>query len=1071
MLETKNHQTIRRRPKKTLAMLFAVVLMVLCMMPSAHAAITMETAGNAANRISVGEVHSLALKADGTVAAWGRNIYHQCNVPSGLTDVVAIAAGRDHSLALKSDGTVVAWGSNLYGQCNVPSGLKDVVDIASGSSTSLALKEDGTVVDWGSDRGGVPSDLSDVVAISAHFNLFLALKSDGTVVAWGWNSHGECNVPSGLKDVVAIAAGESHALALKSDGTVVAWGNEDYSSGISDLTDVVAIAAGSDHSLALKSDGTVVACGGGFYGSDKVPSDISDVVAIAAGQFWSLALKSDGTIVAWGWNSYNQLNVPSGLKLGSRLTDIQINNGALSFDFKPGTFSYALSVPDDYVSIGISPFADDDIQIKVQGATKASGSTTDISLNPGETIVTIDAIEPDTSLTTTYTLTVSLKKAVDSVTLSSNNETMIHHDTLALTATVLPEDATYPDVTWESEDDSVATVDTNGNVKAMGVGSTTVTATADGVSDTCDITVNARLVTGVTLSPESHTLVLGDADTSNDTVTLTTTVTPYNATDPTVSYQSSNTSVATVDESGFVTAVAAGNAIITATTNDGNHTATCDITVEQRVSGVTLSSLSMMLDKGDAVVLAATVSPEDATYPEVTWTSSDTDVATVDSTGKVTAVDAGAATITATAEGKSAACDVTVVIPVSAISLNSSSKTIETGEAYTLVATVNPQDASYPDVTWSSSNSGVATVTQGGVVTAASAGTTTITATADGKSATCEISVKVSVDKVTLNRTAKTVNQGKSFTLSAEVSPANATYSAVTWKSGNINVATVSQNGVVKAIDAGTTIIIATADGVSATCTVKVEIPVIDVSLSSGFEMMYIGDSLKLSAAINPGDATHQNVTWESSDDSVATVSSDGTVEAVGIGEAAITAGIDGKSAECSIRVDMRPTPTVTPTATPLEAEPSSSPTPIATATNVPGDSGITITPGIVKRDDQTGKITIELNIDELPEGTSSIKLPGGEIIYVADSENGIISITVDENELDAAGDLQIIFLDDQEVPFGSVSVKVSKNEGTEKYPSWLLWTIGAIGVSLIAASAALHLRQKKRRNQRMVRR
>ncbi len=164
---------------------------------------------------------------------------------------------------------------------------------------------------------------------------------------------------------------------------------------------------------------------------------------------------------------------------------------------------------------------------------------------------------------------------------------------------------------------------------------------------------------------------------------------------------------------------------------------------------------------------------------------------------------------------------------------------------------------------------------------------------------------------------------------------------------------------------------------------------------------------------------------------------------------------------------DATQTEKVTPTATPLEAEPASSPTPVDTA----GDSGMTITPDIVKRDDQTGNITIEININELPEGTSSIKLPGGEIIHVADSENGMISITVDENELDVAGDLQIIFLDDQEVPFGSVSVKVSKNEGTEKYPSWLLWTIGAIGVSLIVASAVLQLRQKKRRNQRMVRR
>ena len=685
---------------------------------------------------------------------------------------------------------------------------------------------------------------------------------------------------------------------------------------------------------------------------------------------------------------------------------------------------------------------------------------------------TITATSVDGGLEDTCSVTV--EQRAFGVVVSPDLHTLVlgdadtANDTVTLTAAVSPDDASDKTVSYSSSDETVATVDENGVVTAVSRGIATITAktTDGGYTDTCLITVEQR-ATGVSVAPASKTLILGDSDASNDSISLTATVSPSNANDQDITWTSSNPSVATVDEFGFVTAIAGGSAAITVTTNDGNHTAVCDITVEQRISGVTLSSLSMVINKGDAAILTAIVSPEDATNPAVTWQSSDTSIATVDGSGKVTAVNAGSATITATAEGKSAVCDVTVVISVSAISLNSSLKTIEIGGTYTLVATVNPQDASYPDVTWSSSNSGVATVTQGGVVTAVGYGTATITATADGKSATCEISVKINVDKVTLSSTAKTVNQGKSFTLSTEVSPANATYSDVTWKSSNINVATVSQNGVVKAIDAGTTIITATADGVSATCTVKVEIPVIDVSLSSGFELMYIGDTLKLVATANPGDATHRNVTWESSDASVATVSSDGTVEAVEIGEAVITAGIDGKSAECSIRVDMRPTPTVTPTATPLEAEPASSPTPIATA----GDSGMTITPAIVKRDEQTGKITIELHINELPEGTSSIKLPGGEIIHVADAENGIISITVDENELDAAGDLQIIFLDDQEVPFGSASVKVSKNEGTQEYHSWLLWATGAIGVSLIAASAVLHLRQKKRRNQRRVRR
>lgn len=157
--------------------------------------------------IAAGNIHSLALKSDGTVVAWGGNNRGQTNVPVGLNGVVAIAAGETHSLALKSDGTVVAWGSNQDGQTNVPAGLDGVVAIVTGEYHSLALKLDGTVVAWGENISGetdVPTDLEGVVAVAAgHFHS-LALKSDGTVITWGSNQDGQMNVPgnanlSGLK--------------------------------------------------------------------------------------------------------------------------------------------------------------------------------------------------------------------------------------------------------------------------------------------------------------------------------------------------------------------------------------------------------------------------------------------------------------------------------------------------------------------------------------------------------------------------------------------------------------------------------------------------------------------------------------------------------------------------------------------------------------------------------------------------------------------------------------------------------------------------------------------------------
>ena len=424
MLQTQNHQTIKRRTRKTLVMLLAAILLVQCMNPSVFATATVETAGNAGCLISAGGEggnYSMVLKADGTVEAWGDNFYGQCNVPTGLGDVVAISGGGRHSMALKSVGTVEAWGCQgyyNYGQCDVPSGLTDVVAIAAGYEHSMALKSNGTIVAWGrNDDDGqcnVPSGLGDVVAIAAALFHSMALKADGTVAAWGYNNCGQCDVPSCLTNVVAIAGGAFHCMALKSDGTVVAWGDNyggrcDVPSG---LGDVVAIEAGTYHSMALKADGTVVAWGDGGifdYGQSDVPSGLGDVVAIEAGYEHSMALKSNGTIVAWGRNDNNgQCNVPTGLNLSGRyLNNMLINNGAWPFDFDPDAVTYTLEVPNAVDSIGISPFADDDIQIKVQGDTKASGSTTDIALNMGSNTITIDTVDTFTGLKCPYTITVN----------------------------------------------------------------------------------------------------------------------------------------------------------------------------------------------------------------------------------------------------------------------------------------------------------------------------------------------------------------------------------------------------------------------------------------------------------------------------------------------------------------------------------------------------------------------------------------------------------------------------------------------------------------------------------------
>lgn len=252
------------------------------------------------------------------IVSWGLNNHGQTNIPSGLDDVVAIAAGDGHSLALRANGTVVAWGDNSAGQIDVPAGLYSVTAISGGNGHSLALKADGTVVAWGSNeygQTGVPAGLMDVIAISAGDKHSYALRSDGTVVAWGDNSDGQIDIPAGLSDVVAVEAGDFYGLALKSDGTIAAWGSN--ISGETDIpavvSNVVVLSAGYGHNIAMSADGSVTAWGYNDYGQCNMPTSVVNPVIIKAFGYSSVAVESNGNITAWGYNDGGQTNVPPNL--------------------------------------------------------------------------------------------------------------------------------------------------------------------------------------------------------------------------------------------------------------------------------------------------------------------------------------------------------------------------------------------------------------------------------------------------------------------------------------------------------------------------------------------------------------------------------------------------------------------------------------------------------------------------------------------------------------------------------------------------------------------------------------
>lgn len=356
------------------------------------------------SRISAGQYHSLAVKSDGTVLAWGSDQFGRLGDDSTIAEkatpvavanastVVAVSAGEFHSLALKSNGTMLAWGGDDDGQLGddslstaskptpVPvSGATGIVAISASFYHSLALKSDGTVLAWGDDAYGQlgdnstladkkePSDvqgLTDIVAISAGAYHSLALKSDGTVLAWGWDIFGQLGdnttlqdqptpvVVANLSQIVAISAGGYHNLAVKSDGTVLAWGSNQYGQLGDDtnsnkstpivvpgVAGIVAVSGNEYHSLALKSDGTMLAWGLNGFGqlgdgtqvSQKIPVAVSGatgIEAISAGEFHSLCLKSDGKMLAWGRDADFQLGdnaaslekfTPTAVALGASL--------------------------------------------------------------------------------------------------------------------------------------------------------------------------------------------------------------------------------------------------------------------------------------------------------------------------------------------------------------------------------------------------------------------------------------------------------------------------------------------------------------------------------------------------------------------------------------------------------------------------------------------------------------------------------------------------------------------------------------------------------------------------------
>ncbi|MES2524450.1 MAG: Ig-like domain-containing protein [Gemmatimonadota bacterium] len=547
----------------------------------------------------------------------------------------------------------------------------------------------------------------------------------------------------------------------------------------------------------------------------------------------------------------------------------------------------------------------------------ADGTVRGVSAGSTEIEVTSEGRSSRVSVAITPVPVASITLSVATLDLVVGGTSRITAQLKDATGAVLGERA----VTWTSGAPSVAEVDSDGNVRAVGPGSAIIIAASEGRTATVSVSVRGVPVGSVFVTPTTATMFTGDdLDLSAQVRDEAGVV----LTGRNVLWTSNDERVALVSSSGRVRAIAAGTARITASADGVNGSSTITVTAEPVLSiVVTPSPVTLTLPSATVQLSATTRGRDDITLTgrTVTFSSSDATVASVSSTGLVTALRAGTTTITVASEGKTTTVPVTVnAAPIASITVSLAASSVVAGTPTTATAVL--RDASGTAltgrvVTWSSSNTAVATVSPTGAVTTLSAGSATITATSEGQSASANLTVTAPppspVATVTVTLSPTSVVAGGTSTATAVTRNAGGsvlTGRTITWSTSDATVATVNNSGVVTTLKAGTVSVTATSEGRSGSATLTVTAPppapVATVTVTLAASSVVAGTSTTATAVLRDAAGatlTGRTVTWTTSDASVATVSATGAVTALKAGTATITATSEGRSGSAALTV------------------------------------------------------------------------------------------------------------------------------------------------------------------------
>ena len=561
--------------------------------------------------------------------------------------------------------------------------------------------------------------------------------------------------------------------------------------------------------------------------------------------------------------------------------------------------------PEDASDVSVVWSSDDSSLVSVD----ESGNI--VGLAVGTTSIRATTVDGDFVAVATITVIDESIINVTGITVTPDETNLVINGTLVLEASLEPSNATNQEIIWSSDDSSLVSVDENGNIVGLAVGTTSIIATTvngDFVAVATITVIGESIinVTGITVTPDETNLVI------NGTLVLEASLEPSNATNQEIIWSSDDSSLVSVDESGNIVGLAVGTTSIIATTVDGDFVAEAIITVIDEsivsVSGITVTPDATNLVIGGTLVLEASIEPLDASNQNVVWSSADVSIVSVDANGELIGVSLGTSVISVTTvDGNFVAqSTVTVVengqVNVTGIDLAIESTTLEIGETQILEAIITPTNATNTALIWSSEDASIVSVDANGEILGVAIGLTVISVTTEDGNLVAEAIVTVvdndavRVTNITVSPSSVELELDSTLTLIASIEPNDASNQEVVWSSADPSTVSVDVNGELAGLSLGTTVIIVTTvDGsfvaqstVTVVETAQENVTGIDIAIES--TTLEVGETQVLQATITPADAINVTVLWSSEDSSIVTVNDDGEIFGVAIGTTVIGA-------------------------------------------------------------------------------------------------------------------------------------------------------------------------------------